>query len=83
MSLLDDMRSMLAKVDKIPKMPRRIEMTKYLYLVIQNISDINELLYGKPNYIYPFCGVEVRVATCKEQEKWTEEERKRQFKVVY
>ncbi|WP_342759490.1 hypothetical protein [Kineothrix sedimenti] len=83
MGLLDDLKLMQSKVDKIPKTPRYIEVTEKIYRLIKKASEIDELLYGKPKFIYPFCGVTLRVVTCDDQKQWTEEEMERQFKVVY
>lgn len=85
MGLIEDLKLMQEKIDKIPKIPKRIEATKYMYYAIKKQSDINELIYGKPKDINPFGFGQVALwlASEEEQEDWTEEEKKKQFKVVY
>ena len=85
MGFIEDLKIMQERLDKIPPMPKRIEVTRYMYSAINQESYLNELLYGKPKNINPFGFGQVTmwVATDEEQEDWTDEEMKKQFKVVY
>ena len=85
MGFIEDLKVMQEKLDKIPPIPKHIEVTKYMYYEIKKQSTINKFLYGKPKDVNPFGFGEVALwlASDEEQEGWTEEEKKKQFKVVY
>lgn len=85
MGFVEDLKIMQERLDKIPPVPKHIEVTKYMYQTIKQESYLNELLHGKPKDINPFGFGQVTlwIATDDEQEDWTEEEKKKQFKVVY
>lgn len=85
MGVIEDLKTMQEKLNKIPPTPKRIEVTKYMYYAIKKQSDINELIYGKHQKIDPFGFGQVTlwIATDEEQQNWTEEEKKKQFKVAY
>jgi len=84
MGIIEDLKKMQEVLRKLPPVPKRIEVTNNLYCMITHQSYINELIYEKPKYEqFGFCGVQLWIASEEEQGKWTEEEKKKQFKTVF
>lgn len=84
MGLIDNLMQMQEKINKLSPTIKRIEVTNWLYHKINQEASINELMYGKPKFEpYGLGSVPLWIASEDEQNDWTEEEKKKQFKVIY
>ena len=68
--------------NKLPPVPKRIEVTNWLYTKIKQESSLNELIYEKPEF-NPYTGIQLRIVSEDEQKNWTADEKKKQFKIVF